>query len=280
MLLELAVADAYGVGHEFKSLQFVTANNDLKTYHKHGKDDIPLGAYSDDTQMSIAVALLLLSGEALTAENFAKYFVLCFKRDPRPGYAEKFYHFLRGISDHREFLAKIINHSDRAGAAMRVCPIGILPSIREVKDIAALQAAITHKTDGGIISARAAALATHYFLYQLGPKNELGRFLECELPGKWNSPWQFRVDGSGLACVRAAIAAVINSNSLSQLLHTCIAFTGDTDTVAAIAMGIGSGCNELEKDLPQVLIDGLENGPYGRDYLCDLDRQLLNMVRS
>jgi hypothetical protein len=47
------------------------------------------------------------------------------------------------------------------------------------------------------------------------------------------------------------------------------------DTVAAVALGAASCSDEIEQDLPAHLIAGLENGPYGRDFLKDLDARLL-----
>lgn len=41
-------------------------------------------------------------------------------------------------------------------------------------------------------------------------------------------------------------------------------------------MGPASLCKEIRYDIPQCLIDGLENGPYGRDYIIELDEQLLS----
>jgi ADP-ribosyl-[dinitrogen reductase] hydrolase len=60
------------------------------------------------------------------------------------------------------------------------------------------------------------------------------------------------------------------------VLKNSIAFTGDVDTVATIAMAAASVSSRIcaNEDLPPWLVDGLENGQYGRDYLIDLDKQL------
>jgi ADP-ribosylglycohydrolase len=58
----------------------------------------------------------------------------------------------------------------------------------------------------------------------------------------------------------------------------CIAFTGDVDTVAAIALAAASCCQEVTSDLPAHLFEGLENGTYGRDYIINLDEQLFSLV--
>jgi len=65
---------------------------------------------------------------------------------------------------------------------------------------------------------------------------------------------------------------------MSSLLQDCIAFTGDVDTVAAIALAAGSCSQEIQQDIPSHLIAGLENGVYGRDYILELDKQLMGLV--
>ena len=63
-------------------------------------------------------------------------------------------------------------------------------------------------------------------------------------------------------------------DSLSKLLRACIAFTGDVDTIAAIAMGAASNSEEIDQDLPEHLVAELEDDRYGRSFLIQLDGQL------
>jgi hypothetical protein len=71
------------------------------------------------------------------------------------------------------------------------------------------------------------------------------------------------------------MTALIQHDRASYVLRACIAYGGDVDTVAAIAMGPASCCEEIEQDLPPQLVEGLENGRYGREYLAELDEKLL-----
>ncbi|HYP18891.1 MAG TPA: ADP-ribosylglycohydrolase family protein, partial [Chloroflexia bacterium] len=79
--------------------------------------------------------------------------------------------------------------------------------------------------------------------------------------------------------VRAAVTTVAGSSSLSELLRRCVDYTGDVDTVAAIALAAGSCSREVRQDLPEVLAEGLETGKYGREYLSELDRRLFKLLR-
>ena len=278
MLLELAIGDAYGAGFEYTDRDFVEAHNDLARYVRHPRHNIRPGCYTDDAQMSLAVAETVVSGAAWTREMLAERFVEAFKRDPREGYAGSFYEFLTRVRSGADFLREIRPDSDKSGAAMRAGPIGVYPSVTEVLERCTLQARITHDTPDGIRAACAAALMTHYFLYRLGPRERLGRFLEQYVEGEWSTPWQGKVKAKGWMSVQAAVTAVLRNDRMGALLRDCIAFTGDVDTVATIALAAGSCCSEIVQDLPQHLVLALENGPYGRDYLVGLDKALLAMV--
>jgi ADP-ribosyl-[dinitrogen reductase] hydrolase len=276
MLLELAIGDAYGAGFEYAQPEIVELHNNLSSYIQHPRHQLKPGCYTDDTQMSIAIAETIVSQQPWTPEVLASKFVETFKRDQREGYSSRFYNFLLKVQDGREFLASINWTSDKSGAAMRATPIGVFPTVEQVIQACTIQAAITHNTPDGINAAVAAALMSHYFIYKLGPKSELGKFLEFHVAGEWSKPWTGKVKSQGWMSVRAAITAVMRNNSMSELLQDCIAFTGDVDTVAAIAASAASCSQEIRQDLPDHLISGLENHTYGRDYLIALDQQLMS----
>src|SRR5262249_30542985 len=188
-------------------------------YFKHPRHSIEPGCYTDDTQMSLAVAETILEhGAGATALQFIEKFVLAFKRDPREGYASRFCEFLKSVQDAADFAARITPGSQKSGAAMRACPIGVLPDIPAVLGVAELQARITHDTEGGIRSAQAAALAAHYFAYRLGQKEGLPAFLDAHVPGEWSRPHKGKVGAEGMTSVRAAITAMMAEHSLAQLL--------------------------------------------------------------
>lgn len=278
MLLEIAIGDAYGAGFEYADVEFIRRYNDLSGYVKHPRHKIKPGAYTDDTHMSLALAEAIVGGKPWEPRMLAHGFVVAFQRDPREGYATGFYHFLRQTRDGEQFLREIRPDSEKSGAAMRAAPLGVYPTVAQVIERCRVQAALTHNTPNGINAALAAALMTHYFLYQLGAKKDLGAFLEQEVRGNWSKPWSGKVTSEGWASVRAAITAVIQSSGMSELLQTCVQFSGDVDTVAAIALAAGSCSSEITQDLPAHLFDTLENGKYGREYIQRLDAQLLALV--
>jgi ADP-ribosyl-[dinitrogen reductase] hydrolase len=275
VLLELAIGDAYGAGFEYADPEMIRQQNTLSRYVKHPRHNIQPGCYTDDTQMSLAIAETIVSGKPWKPAVLAQKFVEVFQRDPREGYASGFYHFLEQVRDGEQFLRDINPSSEKSGAAMRAAPIGIYPTIPLVIERCTIQAALTHDTPNGINAAVAAALMTHYFLYHLGPKSELGIFLEEQVHGRWANPWTGKVRSQGWMSVQAAVTALTSCDTMGVLLKTCIQFSGDVDTVAAIALAAGSCSTEIAQDLPAYLFDELENGQYGRDYIRLLDMQLM-----
>jgi ADP-ribosyl-[dinitrogen reductase] hydrolase len=276
VLLELAIGDAYGAGFEYVNRQLIRQFNDLSRYVKHPRHSTKPGQYTDDTQMTLAIAEAIISGEDWTPLNLARRFVDVFKRDPREGYASNFYGFLRRVQSGEQFLAEILPTSDKSGAAMRASPIGIFASVDEVVAKATLQAKITHDTPDGIRASVAAALMSHYFIYRLGAKNDLGKFIERHVEGEWSDAWRGEVGSKGWMSVKAAISAINQHDCLTDILKACIDYSGDVDTVATIALGAASCSDEIAQDLPDALIYTLENTKYGRDYLVSLDQQLMS----
>jgi ADP-ribosylglycohydrolase len=278
MLVELAIGDAYGAGFEYANPAFIAAHNDLSGYVQHpSHQSIKPGAYTDDTQMTLAIAELLADGSVWTAEALADKFVEVFKRDERQGYAGGFYLFLCDIADGAEFLSRIKPDSDKSGAAMRAGPLGLLPTVADVLHHTAIQARVTHDTPAGVSAAQAAALAVHYCHYSLGPVADVATWIDRQLgTSRWSQPWQGKVGSKGWMSTRAALTALASSTSMSSILSTSVAFTGDVDTVATIALAAASRSPEITADLPSVLVENLENGTYGGRYLADLDSRLLS----
>jgi ADP-ribosyl-[dinitrogen reductase] hydrolase len=278
VLLELAIGDAYGAGFEYADPAMVKRENTLRGYVQHPRHQIVPGCYTDDTQMSLAVAEVLVRGEPWTAPVLAARFVEDFKRDPREGYATRFYDFLTRVDSGEQFLAEIDPCSDKSGAAMRAAPIGVLATVEGVLEHATVQARLTHDTPDGVGAACAAALTAHYLIHRVGRKADLGPFLEQHVAGDWSVPWRGKVKAQGWMSVRAAVTALTASSGMAELLRACVDFTGDVDTVAAIALAAGSASSEIIQDLPEHLWAGLENGPYGRDYIAALDAELMALV--
>lgn len=277
----MALADSYGMKYEFISHAQDKTADDL--FHgPHGKFiEYPVGHYTDDTQMSLAHAELLLRKNTadMNARDFVVKWLEVFKRDPHHGYSQYMWKILSESQTPDDFIAALDPaRGHTSGGAMRAGIFGLIADKNEVRRITELQARITHNTSTGVNSALAVALSAHY-LYHGGSRADLNVFLASELGADWNSAQYGYTDdtNNGLNIVTQALLAVVEATSLSDLLLRVVnnEALSDTDTVAAIAMSIAACARDLADDLPQVLRDGLENGPYGAAYLQTIDRDLL-----
>ncbi len=279
ILLAVAIGDALAAGCEYAN-ENVEACASLQGYVKHPKHPLPPGSYTDDTQMSLANAEAMLGRDNLYGNGFVNHWLNAFHRDQREGYAGFFYLFLLGHTDRESFLRDIIDTSDKSGGAMRAGVCGFFGSIDEVTAMARMQAAYTHNTVIGRNSAAAAALMVWHFRNG-GTKAGLMPFLKKRIVDfgpdiQWDDivPWSGKVRAQGYMHVAAAITAILESESYSDVLRKCCEFTGDTDTVAAIAMAAASQCQEIDPEIPDILFETLENGQYGRDYLIQVSQEL------
>lgn len=282
MLVELAVADAYGCCFEGLDKELIEKHNELKYLTLRDLPSlVPAGCYTDDTQMTIAIAEEMLGSE-WTTQGLADRFVSCFQRDKRRGYTTAFLLILMNSHSGEELISKIHGNSKKSGAAMRSSVLGLIKDFNELERKCLIQSQITHNSPEGKNSALAAAMMVHYFYYNLGPKHELTGWMNDQVFGDfWHHPDHWSPsDGKHVRChgidvVEAALHAIEDNEKLSNVLLDVVGYGGDTDTSATIAIAAACWSDEIKQDLPENLIQGLEDRTYGIKYLRLLEEKLL-----
>jgi len=272
MLLEIAIGDSYGAGFEFCSREKINQHNTLAAFVPH-ELGIPAGHYTDDTQMSIAVAEVLLQDD-WTSDAFASAFVRVYRRNPRAGYAKGFQALLDQCADGPALRQTIRPNSTRNGAAMRAVPLGLIDDKGRLAETARAQAVVTHDTKEGVLSAHSVALMAHLLIYDGAEIAMLPSLVERYTGLVLRGDWQGEVACDGLQTVHAVYSALARNRTFSGLLKECINFGGDVDSVAAIALGLASLSPEYVSDLPLPLLQGLETGCFGTTFLVGLDEAL------
>ncbi len=284
MLFELAIADAYSQQWNNCSQEFIRERNDLSSYSIDADDEVTPGYYTGITQLNIAIAEMLVLGHPLVKEFVANSFVVMFKRDPRQGYPDRFASLLDKVSNGDEFIRNIDPYSSQDNYLIRSISLGILSTPARVIKATIAQTALTHNNPDDIGSSVAISLMSHYFIYRLGKKARLQDFLSIYLSTEWLQGEKKQITNSSLITSALAIDAVLNHHSLSELLKNCIEMTSgyrsatDINYVTAIAVATASCCDEYEQDLPPSLVDNLETTKYGKNYLIELDRQLMALI--
>lgn len=313
MLLEIGKADAFCVAVEYvdpkKYPELFEQILKFDRYLKHPKYQLGAGLYTDDTEMSVANALVLIENDPpYTPMMFADAYVREFLRGgKRKGYSKGFQAILEKSSTGQELVNNLIPTSVANGAAMRAVPIGVLRTVPEVLDVATMQAKITHDTPEGLFSARAIALMSHFALYEKVEGwvdwclNGLKEYCLNNLPEEdverfghvFREPWigkpVIATDEYSVAIntVHAVMDVIYYACGYGdrRALEAVIRMGGDTDSVAAIAMGIIS-CRPVNEVAgppiqPFSYID-LENGDprTGAKYLLDVGRRLMEKFKS
>src|SRR3989338_5352271 len=252
----------------------------FKRYLPHPKGEIPAGCYTDDTEMSVANARVLVECRApYTRRMFADAWVREFASGGyRNGYSGRMQRMLELSYNGGKFLelAGEDSHSTWNGAAMRSVPLGALKTVEQVLTVAELQARITHDTLEGVFSAQAVALMSHFALYNDAPLCILPVYCLENLPvaysGIFNHVFTSRwpglpvADVSGrsvaVSTVHAVLDLVVHESSLMGMLKQAITWGGDTDSVCAIAWGIASARHQSER-IPVFMMRDLEKGNTG-----------------
>jgi ADP-ribosylglycohydrolase len=294
MLLFICMADAYALAAEYlKENEHNDHIENIKkytNYQQHPKHLQAPGTFSDDGEMSCAIANVLLNYDyPFTKEQFADAFVAEFIRGgKRRGYSRGFQSVLDECETGGDLLEKVSGTSEKNGACMRAVPLGVIPDIHEMLNTAVLQASITHNTEPAIFSSKTVGLMSRFSLYTNDPFSKMGEFciefLEPEERDKYSyvfkTPWQGRVIGTdsvpvSITTVHAVHHLLTNYNSLMEIMNGVIDFGGDTDSVAAIAWGIASARYKYE-NIPGFMHQCLEpnNINTGESYLMSLGSRL------
>jgi ADP-ribosyl-[dinitrogen reductase] hydrolase len=290
MLLRIAQADAYAIAVEYVNRkdheQLFQDVLKFERFNQHPKyNKLRPGMFTDDTQMSIAIAEVLMLTDDPTSKDFSDAFFRCFKRDERDGYSRAFQAILEKVRTADEMRTALKPDSNRNGAAMRAVPLGVIKDPQRAMYLSGVQASITHQTWGGINSAAAVTLMSNYALHN--KRDFITLYDNCvrQLPAfelfrtPWEGPIHHKLDkravGVGMMTAHAVFTLLTTETSLMGMMRRIIEWGGDTDSVAAIAWGIASARYPNEQ-LPEFLETKLEvGGEYGVDFLKDLGSQLM-----
>lgn len=291
MLLEIAIGDSYGASFEFASSTYIKKYNNAKKYAKHHSRDIKPGFYTDDTQMSLAITEMILNDIEFTPLNIADKFIEVYKRDPREGYG-KIYGLLnnKNVNSGIAFLRRIKPYSDKNGSVMRSVPIGIVNDFNKLVEIASIQSTITHSHPDAILSSQIVSLISSWAIYFSEGEFDIFSIIKFIKHYASKDTYNFFINllsedvvypvpVNAKMTTRAVIEVLKYSKTYKEVLLNSCSLGGDTDSVAAVAMGIFSNISDEKINKNSVLYKNLENDAYGKEYLIKLDNEILKFVK-
>jgi poly(ADP-ribose) glycohydrolase ARH3 len=264
-------------------------------------------SYTDDTDMTLALAESIIQCGQIDPEDIAKQFSLhC---DLTRGYAIgtiKAVQALRaGMKWHQ--VARIVFESGSFGngAAMRASPVGLFyhHDLDGLKEAAIQQANITHIHPlgqcGAVMQACSVGLAVNQTPEEPLKKEQMIVNLREVL---WGGPIEYikalnKIEvmlsqekrlharevvqslGNGveahLSVPSACYIALTYSPDFCEAIRVAISLGGDTDTIAGM-VGAIVGAHVGEKGLPKEWIEQLEDGPRGRSFVRSLADRLFD----
>jgi ADP-ribosylglycohydrolase len=293
-LLGIAVGDAFGVGIEFKTPEWIAQNVDFTKYlnERTGPWGVGYrpGDYSDDTSDSLALIKALLSKDqhGLSKSKLLQALRLEYEasRADRNGLPRAGFGSIKDFFEGRQTLRQV-QEAQRGrrypgnAPPMRAVPIGFLESSK-INRLAALNAEVTHPHPKAIAASIVIARAARYLIVERRPASRLISYCLKKIEGidRETSLYLKAVDrlpeqlsnedhiflvgnpkGLGADSMRTAGTALYilkHSNAAFDSLKRAIRMGGDVDSLAAITLGINAGRFGMD-DLPKFLLDGLEN---------------------
>ena len=207
--------------------------------------DIQKANYTDDTVMTFAVAVSLLSHKDVSTcmRDIAKLYPC-----PKGGYGGRFKQWL-----FREDMGPY--HSCGNGAGMRVSPVAYFAnSEEECKQLAKMVTEVTHDHEEGLKGAEVVSMMIYYALH-----GKDKAFLKEYASSQYDV--DFDIEDLHLhyfheeTCQRSvpqALFAFLSSTSFEDCLRRVCYIGGDSDTTGAMACAIASA---YYKDIPQKFLD-------------------------
>ncbi len=220
--------------------------------YKH--KDFPLlsenSHFTDDTVMTLAVALGLIAGQGDAQKTFAevRYEMRRLgKAYPDAGYGGMFRRWLR--AEHPQPYGSFGN-----GSAMRVAAAGwLFDTLDKTLDMAKVTAEVTHNHPEGIKGAQATAAAI--FLARTGhSKPEIRQYVEQTFGYDLSRTCDeirphYRHVETCQQTVPEAIIAFLESTGFEDALHNTVSLGGDSDTLACITGGIAEAFYGMPPEL-------------------------------
>jgi poly(ADP-ribose) glycohydrolase ARH3 len=290
-LIGLAVGDALGGRFEAQSADYIRGR--IPTIEQLIHCAWGELWYTDDTQMAIAVAESIADHGEIIQECLCESF--CANYTPSRGYGRGARAVLDAMQDGGNYQSVASKYfpggSFGNGAAMRVAPVGLYfrHDPQMVIDQSRLSALPTHIHPLGIEGAQLLALAVAHAsnLEQFNRDAFFADLLKrCRSPeyrnklesaAKTRMPCDLRSLGNGIEALESVPTAIasfaLTPNSYEETIGNVIFLGGDTDTLAAMAGSISGAFLGIDQ-IPEELVNSLEDSPKGQSYLIELANRL------
>ncbi len=280
MIIEAALGDAWS-SYFFGRHKNYTGEFNVPT--KYVPDKLN---YSYLTQAMCTIAGMVTVKLDFDTLDVAQALVNAHIHDKREGYDRRVSRAFRTAYETGNISHAIVSKKQNiySGAAVRALSLGFYDDPETIIAKCAIQSSITNLQPCVVDASCIIGLIAYLFLAG-EVRSAIPEFLTDIYPRidklDW-SEWHGPVPGnSDLSTVMAALTVLKDNLTLSSCLEASVNFGGHTNAVAAIALGLGSLCLEIEDDLDkkcQALLGGFEQSEDDYGNLIQLDYKLVELV--
>ena len=284
-LTGLAIGDALGMPFETESPLSTHLASWTGDYQASGFHRLKPGQFTDDTQMSLALAESILENKFYEPSIAAKKYLAWFVSGDCRGIGGNTRKAMQNLAQGKDWHAAGIEQAEGNGTAMRAAPIGAHQNrgterLRASAHWARIDAAITHKSEEAKEGSAAMAVAVSHLcsggrkadllttvLEQVAKSriryaledvyravrrgDSLGDFLKTK-------EWLLAgVSPHVTQSVPAAFTVFLWSENFEDTVKNAVKMGGDTDSVAAMAGALAGSLYGIE-GIPKTLLDPLE----------------------
>jgi poly(ADP-ribose) glycohydrolase ARH3 len=305
-LLGTACGDILGAAVEGSSAREISElYGEIRDFAEEGRS---FGCYTDDTQMTVALATSLVECGLVDAAHVSGKYAEFY--EAWRGYGGAAHRVMRLLADGGDYRGtgrlQFPEGSFGNGGAMRIAPVGLAYRHADADELAeAVEDAMlcTHvhaeAIDGALVQAKAVAIAATTEPGSFDPASVVQRLaavcrtetMQAKLAALGDGLLHNDEDvyvigrvGNGIRASQAVAAALWAFLRYGKDPEECViravSFGGDTDTIGAMA-GALVGALHGSSWIPARWYDNIENGVHGRDEIVGLARRLAGLdIRS
>ena len=276
-LKNMAIAESYATPFNHQSQQFIQQHHHMNGYNPFSHE--ATGRYGPVTQMTMAIASLMIENQPFS--EYATALLKTYQQDPRQGYNSALENNLTHASTVHEFLDNCASYQTDSSALMRAIPCGLHNKIEDVIFTAKAQAKTTNNKPQNIESSVFIAVLSHALYHlKMPPQKAIQQALKHGTKEPKERAKQNNGSSIDALSIIAEIIKSLNHQSLSANISNAVLKGGECAIVASVAVGLASLSPYYSQDIPQILLENLEEDPFGGDYLTYIGEESIKIATN
>ena len=278
-LKNMAIAESYATPFNHQSQQFIQQHHHMNGYNP--LSHVVTGRYGPVTQMTMAIASLMIENQPFSEHAIATALLKTYQQDPRQEYNPALENNLTHASTGHEFLNNCASYQADSSAFMRAIPCGLHIKIEDVIFTAKAQAKTTNNTPQSVESSVFIAVLAHALYHlKIPPQKAIQQALKHGTKELKKLISQNKSIPTDALSIIAAIIKSLKHQGLSAIINNTVLNGGECATIAPVVVGLASLSPYYSQDIPQTLLENLEEDPFGGDYLTYIGEESIKIATN